>query len=452
MKPTQLTHNTVARHLLTVFCLLLAWLCSLQAHAADRVALVIGNQNYRHDALDTPINDATKVADKLRKLGFSVVSVGHNLDRREMLEKVRAFRQNINRDTEIALFFYAGHGAQYDNESYLIPLQANLQYANDLPIEAVKAKDILNQIEEQNAKVNVMILDACRNLPLKRANRSSMRGLAPMESHSSTLIAYSTKAGETAKDKGNSGVNSPYTEVLLKYLQDRAEIPLTQFFNDISYEVFETYGQEPWMSSSRIPRVYLKKPTVQAVKPPRQNAQTTQTADTAPTQSPASTQPTNRPSQGQKIDHYMAYDDGTVKDSQTGLVWQRCTYGQTWNASGCSGEPKKVNWDAAMKLNKNGWRVPTVKELGTIVYCSSGETKGVSKSGSSSECAGNYHRPTINIIAFPDTKTNQGYWSSSPDRHFSNNAWVVFFSTGNDNNYDKSHSRYVRLVRGASGL
>ncbi len=86
-----------------------------------RVALVIGNGEYKTAPLTNPTNDANAVADKLQNLGFEVIR-GNNLDRKAMLKKVRNFRQIVNSSTEIALFYYAGHGAQYEKESYLIPL------------------------------------------------------------------------------------------------------------------------------------------------------------------------------------------------------------------------------------------------------------------------------------------------------------------------------------------
>ncbi len=427
----------------------------LFAKAGNRVALVIGNQDYRHQALDTPVNDAVTVANKLKKLGFTVVPVGKNLNRSAMLKKVRTFRQQISRNTEIALFYYAGHGAQYNNESYLIPLQANLEYANDLPIEAVKAKDILNLIEEQNAKVNVMILDACRDLPLERTHRGKTRGLAKMESHSSTLIAYSTKAGDVAEDKGNSGIHSPYTEVLLQYL-DQPNLPLTQLFNDVSYAVYQQYQQEPWISSSRVPRIYLS-------SEPQQSAP--QVADI--TQQPIP----QRQETGEHIGHYIAYANGTALDTKSGLMWQRCSVGETWNGSSCTGEPKRFTWDEAMQLSSHlagysDWRLPTIDELGTLTYCSSGKPKGVYPGRLHHGCEGSYEQPTINTTVFPMQKQYHYwskedkaagkhlwraafYWSSSPFVNSSDYAaWGVDFYNGFANFSLKNNiSRYVRLVR-----
>ncbi len=240
------------------------------AIANHRVALVIGNGEYKTAPLDNPINDADAVADKLQNLGFEVIR-GNNLDRKAMLKKVRDFRQQVNSNTEIALFYYAGHGAQYDKESYLIPLTASIDYDNDLPIEGISAQKILQQIEDENAKVNILILDACRNLPFKRRKRSGLRGLASISGNSQSLIVYSTKAGETANDNGKSGSHSPYTEVLLRYLDK--PLPVTQLFNDIGYEVNRIYGQQPWISGSGIPRIYLRTPQKQVTHADTQSTQ-----------------------------------------------------------------------------------------------------------------------------------------------------------------------------------
>ncbi len=152
-----------------------------------------------------------------------------------------------------------------------LALNASVNYDNDLPIEGVSAQRILQQIEDENAKVNILILDACRNLPFKHKKRSNIRGLASISGNSQSLIVYSTKAGETANDNGKSGNHSPYTEVLLKYLDK--PLPITQLFNDIGYEVNRVYGQQPWISGSGIPRIYLRTPQNQVTHADTQSTQ-----------------------------------------------------------------------------------------------------------------------------------------------------------------------------------
>lgn len=126
-------------------------------------------------------------------------------------------------------------------------------------------------------------------------------------------------------------------------------------------------------------------------------------------------------------------NDTEVQDGQTGLIWQRCSLGQTWSGNTCTGTATGYTWGNAMqtpKITGNGWRVPNVKELKSLV-----------------EVACNN---AINETYFPVTSSNAGYWSSTPTdgAGFFAGAWVVDFFKGFANNYcGRGCSNYVRLVR-----
>ncbi|PID46475.1 MAG: fimbrial protein FimH [Proteobacteria bacterium] len=117
-----------------------------------------------------------------------------------------------------------------------------------------------------------------------------------------------------------------------------------------------------------------------------------------------------------------------VKDLQTGLVWQRCSVGQQWDGTTCTGSATTHTWPAALALATGNWRLPNIKELASIV-----ETA----------C----HSPAINLAMFPNTASGS-YWSSSPDVGYSYNAWYVYFYYGEDGTVSKHYDLYVRLVRG----
>ena len=150
------------------------------------------------------------------------------------------------------------------------------------------------------------------------------------------------------------------------------------------------------------------------------------------------------------IDRYQVKND-LVKDNETGLMWMRCSLGQTWNGSTCSGKVKKFSWDDAIAINSfsyadyNDWRLPTAKELKTLVYCSSGKPSNwnqeVNVEGWGGRCEYNYIKPTIFKEVFPNTPATW-FWSSSSD------AWYVNFSDGFKGNGDYRNSKFaVRLVR-----
>jgi tetratricopeptide (TPR) repeat protein len=187
-----------------------------------RVALVIGNGNYRHATrLANPANDAADIAQALRKLGFDVIE-GRDLDKRGMEDKVREFGRKLDR-ADLALFFYAGHGIQVAGRNYLIPVDAKLERPGDLNFDTVDVSFILAQMEAEQ-RVNLVFLDACRDNPLTRSFARSLgtrsasvgQGLATMHGAVGTLIAFATGPDTVALD--GEGRNSPFTSALLKHL------------------------------------------------------------------------------------------------------------------------------------------------------------------------------------------------------------------------------------------
>lgn len=119
-----------------------------------------------------------------------------------------------------------------------------------------------------------------------------------------------------------------------------------------------------------------------------------------------------------------------VTDKTTGLVWARCSVGQTWDGGACTGTPTYLAHEAALAyaMAQSGWRLPNVKELLYLV------DRGCSA-------------PAIDSTVFPATP-NASYWSSSPVAGASDSAWAVVFSSGNLSNGSRSHNNFrVRLVR-----
>ncbi len=182
---------------------------------AQRIALVIGNAAYADRPLRNPVNDAQLMQATLRELGFQV-QVATDVDRRGLLAALRDFEARA-RGAEVALFYFAGHGAQVGGANYLIPVNAPIRSETDVPDEALDAASVLRRIEEGRARVGLVILDACRDNPYPGAARSSARGLARMSVPTGTIVAYATAPGSTADD-GGSGPNGLYTGALARYL------------------------------------------------------------------------------------------------------------------------------------------------------------------------------------------------------------------------------------------
>jgi formylglycine-generating enzyme required for sulfatase activity len=184
--------------------------CSL-AYAEKRVALVIGNASYEQGSLKNPINDAKLVSATLESLGFKVIQE-YDLDEDGIERAVIRFGRELSSADSVGLFYYAGHGAQVNGENYLIPVGSNIEVQDDLYIKAVPVSDLLNIMERATNRVNILILDACRNNPYPASTRSGTRGLAKIDAPPETLIAYATMPGGVAAD--GDGANSPFTEAL----------------------------------------------------------------------------------------------------------------------------------------------------------------------------------------------------------------------------------------------
>lgn len=146
---------------------------------------------------------------------------------------------------------------------------------------------------------------------------------------------------------------------------------------------------------------------------------------------------------------------GTAIDTETGLMWMRCSVGQEWTGSTCSGEAAKLSWngalEAAAKASLAGyddWRMPTREELYTLVYCSSGRRFALDAEGQGGACDGNFDKPVILKAVFPATPLSN-YWSATDNERYSYKAWGVAFSSGFSGTGSKTEYVAARLVRKA---
>ncbi len=238
-----------------VFLLCSTWgPASAEQSAGRRIALVIGNGAYRSvDRLANPINDARLMAETLQKLGFALVGDGPQID----LNKTRFDRlvQQFGKaipGAEVALFYYSGHGMQVQGENWLVPVDANPTSSKDLDFQMVDAGLVLRQMEDAGTKLNLVVLDACRNNPLaSRGVRASGGGLAEMRAPEGTMISYATQPGSVAFD-GTTG-NSPYTAALVAAMQ-LPNLDVFHVFNQVGLTVKQSTGgaQQPWLASSPI--------------------------------------------------------------------------------------------------------------------------------------------------------------------------------------------------------
>ncbi len=180
-----------------------------QAQQAEhRVALVVGNASYQHvEQLANPGNDAKLIADTLKKSGFTLVGGGAqlNLDKASFDRLVQEFGKQIQ-GADVALFYYAGHGMQVENSNWLVPIDANPTRQQDLDFQMVNAELVLKQMDGASTRLNILILDACRNNPFANmGTRGVASGLAQMKAPDGTLISFATQPGNVAADGSGHG-------------------------------------------------------------------------------------------------------------------------------------------------------------------------------------------------------------------------------------------------------
>jgi len=250
--------------------LLFLTIATPSARAENRVALVIGNAHYRFiPTLANPAADARLMAKTLKDLGFTLIGDGAqvDLDKAALDEAIRNFGVKL-RGADVGLFYYAGHGLQVRGANYLVPTSANPARETDVDFELDDLSLVLRQMEAAGTRLNLVMLDACRNNPFGgRGFRAMSVGLAQMQAPEGTLISFATQPGNVALD-GTDG-NSPYTRALAQTVR-KPGLGVFDVFNDVGVTVKKTTGgeQQPWVSSSPIDgRFYFAAPA-KAVEPP----------------------------------------------------------------------------------------------------------------------------------------------------------------------------------------
>lgn len=207
------------------------------ARAEPRTALVIGNAAYRA-ALRNPINDASDIARALERAGFAV-TLKANANQRTMREAIRDFGQTLEKNGGVGFFYFSGHGVQLDGENYLLPVGEDIENEGDLKEQAVTAAEAVVAMAAGNPRLNIVVLDACRNNPLPGGDA---RGLSRMDSSANLFVSFATSPGEVALD--GEGRNSPYT----KHLADSvatADLNLEETFKRTLKGVYqETRGKQ----------------------------------------------------------------------------------------------------------------------------------------------------------------------------------------------------------------
>lgn len=290
---------------LTIILSLISVIFTVNAARADqRVAFVVGNGAYENvPQLPNPPFDARAMASLLRSIGFEVIE-GTDLTHDQMTNKLLEFAKKA-READVAIFYYAGHGLALDGTNYLLPVDAKITSKADVKLGAGIDVDTTLQETMADAKVKLVLLDACRNDPFVNAIREHStrgvvipQGLAEMHSAKGTLIAFATSPGQTALD-GPKGTHSPFTAALLSHLTERG-VEIQQVMTQVRAEVYDQThdAQLPWGNTNLIGSVYLNPAPAKIA-----------TAPSSPAATPAVTSTSSADATGIELEYWRSVKD-----------------------------------------------------------------------------------------------------------------------------------------------
>ncbi len=245
--------------ILVLILLCLTLMVVWAAEHNDRYALVVGNSEYQAmTKLANPVNDASDIAAELSNVGFQVDLVT-NATLGEMTVAVQRFVENLQRTkkSEAALFYYAGHGVQFNGLNYLVPVNADIQASYELLDKTMGMDSIVRGLEQSQSDFNLIVLDACRDNPFS-ATRGGDRGLSVMGTGGrGSMVVFATSPGDVAQD--GVGRNSPFTEAFLEAMRIPG-VEIRQLITSVQRKVQDqTAGRQvPWVNMSYTGEFYFQ--------------------------------------------------------------------------------------------------------------------------------------------------------------------------------------------------
>jgi hypothetical protein len=248
-KPSQLGFAASLLRLGGVAAALACVSVSAQAPLDVRVALIIGNSAYANAPLRNPANDAQAMSDVLRRLGFQVLELRDG-SKAQMSAAISKISDTLKGKQGVGMLYYAGHGLQLDWRNYMVPVDANLKTAADVPRQAIELSSVVDVFKAAGNRMNIVVLDACRDNPFGK-DTSTAKGLAQLDAPPSTFLAYATAPGNVAEDGDEKSGNGLYTQFLLQELK-RPTAKIEDVFKRVRLNVRkQSQGRQiPWESTS----------------------------------------------------------------------------------------------------------------------------------------------------------------------------------------------------------
>jgi hypothetical protein len=246
---------------------------TVAAPIRNRYALVIGNAEYKNiSPLQNTKNDAEDIAASLTELGFQV-ELKYDLTHLQTVAVIDAFTTQLAGDrANEGFFWYAGHAVQVRDENYLLPIDVTVDSENLVAASSFRLNNLIESLGNARNKINVVILDSCRDNPLPPSGRSAgmTRGMSVVQNVPSDLfVMYSTAPGEKASDGAEGKRNSPFAEAFLTYIKSNEAVVMMAA--DVVNKTLELTGnkQRPFTSGSIVSEKYYSlNPGGQLLPPP----------------------------------------------------------------------------------------------------------------------------------------------------------------------------------------
>ncbi|CAF1082125.1 unnamed protein product [Adineta steineri] len=224
-----------------------------------KIALVIGINHYSIDSLQYCENDATDLAITLKRIDFKI-SLDLNCDLIKFQNKIDTFIATIEPD-DLVLFYFAGYGAQNDDENYLLPSDYNYRgHERDYIVNnGINVQHIMNKIKEKKCRSTIYLFD-CFRFKTGTKGSTSKQGLLSINTPAETLIVFACAPGTILPDETKNNNNGCFIENLLKHIST-SDKDIEELMMNVAGDINrQTKGfQLPYQRSSLTDKVYLKK-------------------------------------------------------------------------------------------------------------------------------------------------------------------------------------------------
>jgi hypothetical protein len=443
---------------------------------SKKIALVVGNSDYLNIAkLKNPTNDSFDMKNSLESIGFTVF-YGENLRQNEFKNLIRDF-SNASKSAEVSLFYFAGHGVQYQNRNFFLPIDSDIFHEDEIPDNSVALDFVENRVEDARANLNLFFIDACRDNPFENSNGRSMnlsRGLVNPQMHftNQSAIAFATAPNQIAFDNPKER-NGTYTKHLLKYISQKG-LELDKILKWTLRDVIQETGnkQVPWIHQKIFDDFYLSEkseesPKYEPTPEPKQEPKIEKT--------PYQVNRTEKVKTADKVKNeksnksifillflgvlaiggyfgYSEYQEGVSvwRDPDTNLMWENTPFTKAdkiafdknhFEFGNNTNSEHLMNWHQAIQycesLELSGysdWRLPTIKELKTLLTDSKNDWLYIKK-------------PMLKNTLILKGKYYFFIWSKDIANGDSSYSWILNFNDRDVYYGYRSGNDFVRCVR-----